>query len=397
MPFDQVAALAASRSFHLNSAFRPTYNMAANLVRSYTSERAHHLLNLSFAQYQADREVVRLEARLERRQRQLDELLERSASPYGDIDEYRRMMEIEHTTPSGPAVRDDHVSLGMMRVRPGDILYVEKGRYAGRVAVLTNAFRKGGVKLTVLTTRRDVLMLTATDFDEAPTVLGRIELPADFAPNRTDYQRHVVSRLERAEIATPQRRRGRGPGPESYPYGHPVEDDPDLQDRLKAAAQARRAAREVEELRTRMGGRSQSVARDFDLVLGILREWGYVDGWALTDAGEVLAGLFHESDLLVVECVRRGLLDGLDPASLAALASVFVYEHRSPEPPPTRGTPHPRYSAGGSRSPRSATTCRTPRRPPASGCTAHPTPPSSRSPSPGRRGRASPRWWPTRT
>ena len=271
---DQVAALAASRSFHLNSAFRPTYNMAANLVRSYTSERAHHLLNLSFAQYQADREVVRLEARLERRQRQLDELLERSASPYGDIDEYRRMTEREQPAPSGPAVRDDPVSLGMMRVRPGDILYVEKGRYAGRVAVLTSAFRKGGVKLTVLTTRRDVLTLTTTDFDEAPTVIGRLELPSDFAPNRTDYQRHVVTRLERAEVATPQRRRGRAQGPEGYPYGHPVESDPDLEDRLKAAAQARRAAREVEELRTRMGGRGQSVALDFDRVLGILRDWG---------------------------------------------------------------------------------------------------------------------------
>ena len=51
VPFDQVAALVSSRTFHLNSAFRPTYNMAANLVRSYTSELAHHLLNLSFAQY----------------------------------------------------------------------------------------------------------------------------------------------------------------------------------------------------------------------------------------------------------------------------------------------------------------------------------------------------------
>ena len=36
--FDQVAELAASRAFHLRSAFRPTYNMAANLVRSYTRE-----------------------------------------------------------------------------------------------------------------------------------------------------------------------------------------------------------------------------------------------------------------------------------------------------------------------------------------------------------------------
>ena len=68
VPFDQVSALASSRSYQLSSAFRPTYNMTANLVRSYSREEAHHLLNLSFAQYQADRHVVRLEARLERRE-----------------------------------------------------------------------------------------------------------------------------------------------------------------------------------------------------------------------------------------------------------------------------------------------------------------------------------------
>jgi ATP-dependent RNA helicase HelY len=40
--------------------------MAANLIRTYSSDEAHRLLNLSFAQFQADRDVVRLEARLER-------------------------------------------------------------------------------------------------------------------------------------------------------------------------------------------------------------------------------------------------------------------------------------------------------------------------------------------
>ena len=34
VPFDQVSALASSRSYQLSSAFRPTYNMTANLVRS---------------------------------------------------------------------------------------------------------------------------------------------------------------------------------------------------------------------------------------------------------------------------------------------------------------------------------------------------------------------------
>ena len=91
VPFAQVAALASSRSFRLTSAFRPTYNMAANLVRSYTNQEAHHLLNLSFAQYQADREVVTLSARLERRQAHLAELRAEAESPYGDIHEYRAL------------------------------------------------------------------------------------------------------------------------------------------------------------------------------------------------------------------------------------------------------------------------------------------------------------------
>ncbi|HEX6567797.1 MAG TPA: DEAD/DEAH box helicase, partial [Acidimicrobiales bacterium] len=66
VPFDQVASLASSRTYGLRSAFRPTYNMAANLVHRYEPSDAHHLLNLSFAQFQADQAVVRFEARIER-------------------------------------------------------------------------------------------------------------------------------------------------------------------------------------------------------------------------------------------------------------------------------------------------------------------------------------------
>ena len=46
--FDQVAALAASRTFHLNSAFRPTFNMAANLVRP---DRAHRSARYAVARH----------------------------------------------------------------------------------------------------------------------------------------------------------------------------------------------------------------------------------------------------------------------------------------------------------------------------------------------------------
>jgi ATP-dependent RNA helicase HelY len=69
-------------------------------------------------------------------------------------------------------------------------------------------------------------------------------------------------------------------------------------------------------------------------VLRLLEAWGELDGWRLTEWGQRLARLFHECDLLIVETLRQGLFDDLDPAALAGLVSVFVYEHRSQEPPP---------------------------------------------------------------
>ena len=79
--FEQVAGLASRRTYALTSSFRPTYNMAANLVRRYPPEQARHLLNLSFAQYHADRDVVALERQLEKAKEQLGRARERSGPP----------------------------------------------------------------------------------------------------------------------------------------------------------------------------------------------------------------------------------------------------------------------------------------------------------------------------
>jgi ATP-dependent RNA helicase HelY len=48
----------------------------------------------------------------------------------------------------------------------------------------------------------------------------------------------------------------------------------------------------------------------------------------LSDSGRTLARIWTESDLLVAECLRRRLWEGLDPAQLAAAVSVVVYEPR---------------------------------------------------------------------
>ncbi len=345
VPFEQVAELAQSREFHLNSAFRPTYNMAANLVRSFSHDEAHRLLNLSFAQFQADRNVVKVERRLERRRSQLAELRTVASSPYGDLADYRAAVAAAKPTRSRSG--DAAIGHALTRLRPGDVLYVEQGRYAGRVAVISVANRKGGIKLQTLTPNRHTITLSQPDFDEPPRVLAHFDLPTPFAPNRQGFQREVARSLERVRLE-PRSPRLRS-GPAALDVGvrleeHPVAADPDLAERLAAAAQADRLAEEVERLATGVARRSGTLSRALDHILGVLEGRGYTEGWALTEAGEELASTFHECDLLIVECVRAGLLDGLDPATLAGLVSVFVYEHRSPEPPtravvPQRGGP----------------------------------------------------------
>ncbi len=334
--FDEVVQLAGSSSFHLRSAFRPTYNMAANLIRNYSNDEAHHLLNLSFAQYQADRDVVRLEARLERRRTARDERRAAAASPYGDIAEFRALQRAEQgERDARRKARSGEIVEAMSRLRPGQIISLVKGDHRGSAAVIASANRKGGLRLTLIGKRAERFYATADDFDLPPFVLGTIDMPTTFAPNRRDFREDVARRVREARL---DRAASRESDPSSAPSiadQHPVADDPDLRQRLRAHGEAERLGREVADLERRIRGKNRSLSADFDRVLDVLGRFGYADSnaWRLTDGGEMLARIFHESDLLVAEVVRNGLLDGLSSPDLAALVATLVYEHRSPEPP----------------------------------------------------------------
>src|SRR5438445_12500318 len=84
VPFERVAGLAATRTYDLTSSFRPSYNMAVNLVRNYTPDQAHELLNASFAQFLADRSVVALEWERDRNLEALEGYRSNLRCPLGD-------------------------------------------------------------------------------------------------------------------------------------------------------------------------------------------------------------------------------------------------------------------------------------------------------------------------
>ena len=355
VPFEQVASLASSRSFRLTSAFRPTYNMAANLVQRYEPADAHHLLNLSFAQYQADRSVVRLESRLEKRRAALATLQADVRCDRGDVNEYRDLLDRVDEARRQMVSPRGAVGEALARLRPGDVIEVTTGRRGGRAAVLSFANRRDESRLKVITANRKLLTLDAADFDVPPDVLGHVELPVPYAPNNHGFQQQVARRLQQVRLRGPERARPPRAGVAEHARAvadadaHPVARCPDRDRHLRAVGQARRAHNEVQDLERRVKGETGSLARHFDRVLRVLEAWGCLDGWALTDKGRRLAHLYHECDLLIAEALAAGVFDDLDPAAFAGLASVFTYEHRSATPPPAPWFPSEkvrrRYSA----------------------------------------------------
>ncbi|MBP2435796.1 DEAD/DEAH box helicase [Microbacterium amylolyticum] len=83
-----VASLASRRTYPLNSSFRPTYNMAVNLIDQFGRQQAREILESSFAQFQADRAVVGMAREVKQTEESLAGYLRSMACDKGDFVEY---------------------------------------------------------------------------------------------------------------------------------------------------------------------------------------------------------------------------------------------------------------------------------------------------------------------
>jgi ATP-dependent RNA helicase HelY len=332
--FDRVAALASSREFVLRSAFVPTYNMVVNLAARYARQEAEELLGRSFAQFQADRSLGRLAHRRARRSELLAAATEAARCELGDVDEYRaqRAAERRRARDAREGQREV-VARSVAELGPGDVV-----RLGGqRLCLLSVSHRKGGVRLRAVDVDARVHLLDADDLEEPLIAAAQLRLPEPYDPRSRVFQRQVSSALRKVQLRHRTEAPGGSAAGSSAPVAaasHPVASCPDLQRHLQAAAERDRLARQLDELDRRVDERSTSLGRRLANIERVLQRRGFVDGWALTSRGEVLSRVFHESDLLVASVVCEGLLDGLDPASLAGVVSMLTYEHRSRDLPP---------------------------------------------------------------
>ena len=341
-----VAGLASTRTYPLRSSFRPSYNMAVNLVGTVGADRARDLLESSFAQFQADRSVVGLARQVQRNVDTMQTYAQEAECHHGDFDEYFAIRVAiadreRAIARQGASQRRAAAMESLERLRVGDVIRVPQGRRSGLAVVLEAV--NGGFgepRPLVLTQDRWAGRVSPADFPGEVQVLERIRVPKHFNHRSPAARRDLAAQvsatgLDRHDARGRRGRRG-DPGEDAeiallkvQLRQHPCHACPDREEHARWAERRHRLTRDTEALRDKVAGRTGSLARTFDQVCAVLAERGYLspDG-EVSEAGRMLGRIWSEADLLVAECLRQGVWDGLAPEELAAAVSMVLYESR---------------------------------------------------------------------
>ncbi|MBZ5733980.1 DEAD/DEAH box helicase [Nocardioides sp. TRM66260-LWL] len=355
----ELAGLASTRTYPLRSSFRPSYNMAVNLVHQFGREQARVLLEQSFAQFQADKAVVGLARQLRKAEEALDGYAEAAACDRGDFMEYaglrRRISEVEKG--ASRARRADQraeavESLG--RLKPGDVIVVPTGKFAGYAVVVDPGWSPEGPRPYVVTLERQARRLAMIDFPTPVEAVARLRIPKRFDGRNPQARRDLAAALRQRtqELGPPSaQRRSASSQPSEWEdevrdlrarlRRHPCHDCPDREDHARWSDRWFKLDRDAETLRRRVEQRTNTVARLFDRVCDVLTALGYLEGDEVTERGARLRRIYSELDLLAAESMRERLWDGLSPSALAAALSTLVYEARRAD-----DTAAPRVPAG---------------------------------------------------
>ncbi|WP_431832185.1 DEAD/DEAH box helicase [Corynebacterium appendicis] len=356
----QVAGLASTRTYPLISLFTPGYNMAINMLQMNGFEDSIRLIEKSFAQFQTDRSVVGEVRKIERQKGSVEKLraeLDAAVDELGfgdadgdiaaDLVDYTRLRrdlaeEEKRAKKSSIDERHKEIQKVLGRLQVGEVIALPSKRRPELAAVVAPAGRKDDPRPWITTERGWSGRVDAASFGNAPVVVGHIKVPSDVAHKPRRHTRRVVQALAKGNFRPPKKLKEKARTRISKKVlelrdairAHPVHAWP-VADRERLARLGEDLVREERALaaaQANVDTQTDTLGRMFERIIGLLTEMDYVeliDGEpTVTEEGERLARIHNVSDLLVAQCLKRGIWDELDPAELAGVASMCVFENR---------------------------------------------------------------------
>ncbi|MBT2514787.1 RNA helicase [Arthrobacter sp. ISL-30] len=349
-----VAGLASRRTYPLNSSFRPTYNMSINLIAQFGPVRAREILESSFAQFQADRSVVGLARQVRSREESLAGYAKSMTCHLGDFVEYSRLRrELSDTEQfaarSKSRARKSLTLDSLTRLMPGDVINVPGGRSPGYAVVLNADFNAREPRPAVLTSDNQLHRIGFHDLEGPVSPVTRIRIPKSFDAKHPKSRRDLASSMRNAlrENRPPSRSSNRNedfgkaanmPDQEKKIAelrrairSHPCHGCSEREDHARWSERWWKLRQETDGLVRQIQGRTNTIAKTFDRVCGVLSSYGYLEetddgGVRISRDGQRLRRIYGEKDLLISQAIRQGAISDLDAGEMAALASTLVYQ-----------------------------------------------------------------------
>lgn len=366
---EHVATLASTRTYPLNSSFRPTYNMAANLIASYGAERTRKILESSFAQFQADKSVVGVASRVRKNENALEGYREAMACHLGDFTEYvqlsRHIAELEKkASKSNERHARAQAHHSIQQLLPGDIIYIPHGRSRGYAVVVTRSDSHADPRIGIVTEDAHQRTASTRDFEGAIEPVSRIKIPKRLSLKTAKERRDTASRMRQAlydgrapralaQQNIPTRQNSVDAQLEALQAqlrNHPCHGCSDRANHMRWAERWQKLNSETEGLRRQIARRTNTIAQVFNRIARLLESYGYVERTAdnelsLTTGGQALRRIYGERDLLTALCLDAHFLDGLEPAAIAATVAALTYQGKRDAVEYLAHYPHPSLRA----------------------------------------------------
>ncbi|MDL9935910.1 DEAD/DEAH box helicase [Gordonia sp. ABSL1-1] len=368
---DVVAGLAGARTFPLRSSFAPEYNMAVNLIGRLGMTGSRELLHRSFAQFQADRSVVGQARKVDdayRALRKLDVELAGAAQRRGlepgepiPVDQAREADDFAGFlgyVSLREAIRrrerdlkfarrintHDAIVADLAALKRGHVIGIPSGRHRGIAVVLEPASQALDPKPLVLAEDAWCGRIGVRDFVNPPEMLGNMRVPKH-ADRRTGRGRRDLASALRStglEISRGRTKKRADAADDAELNGmraqlraHPAHQLPPADELFRLSERRNRLVRDIVNAERVIGDRTSTLGNTFDRVVGVLAELNYLEpdparsgDMRVTEAGALLGRIYSESDLVVTECMRAGVWEGLAPHELAAVVAALVFESR---------------------------------------------------------------------
>src|SRR5450631_1577521 len=267
-----VGGLASTRTYPLKSSFRPTYNMAVNLVGQVGRQRAREILETSFAQFQADRAVVGMALTVKRNEEALAGYAESMTCHLGDFTAYaalrNEIRDIEkEAAKARSASRRAEAAVSLEKLRPGDVIKIPGGRRSGYAIVIAGnaGGKKENASPTVLTSDAQVRRLTLVDIPSPVDPVMNLSVPKHFNARNAKSRKDLAAtmRIKVPHDQPPQRHSAAAASGEDRRVSelrrqmraHPCHGCPDRENHARWAERWWRLRRETDRVARTVEGR----------------------------------------------------------------------------------------------------------------------------------------------